>query len=697
MKAKTVLSRVTGVSLIAAMILVFSMALPAQAAQHGISLAKGCASFTSIGEQTQCDFSIGNTSGDPDTLTITSLVDVVDPTGTPDNAGNILFGLNLTFTAGPNPGDLPPSCGPTVCTLPPNSTISTATPFVYHTVTSSDPSPLEDTATLTWQDTCDNSGADPNCTTGVDNSATSGSSTTISKLPVDTETTIHNASHTVITTAPAGATIHDNAVVTGTAAGGAPDGSVTFDRFSNGTCTGAPAATGNSALTAVPASSPPASSAESGSFTLPASGAMSYRATYSGPSNTYDVGSPSGPCERLDIVPATPSVATTIHNSSHAVITSASVGSVVHDRVTVTGTALGGAPTGTVTFHRYATNDCVGQAVDQSGVTLSTVSGTVSAAESSTFTVPAGGMSYQATYNGSDPDYFEPVDGPCEPLAISLNSPVVGTTIRNSVNAVVTSVPAGTLIHDHVLVTGSASVGAPSGSVTFRRYVNGTCSGTASATQTVSLILHAGGLSTADTSSVRMLSAGKISYRATYIGIDPNYIAGSVGPCEILSITGVGTTVTTSVRNQAGAVITRIPFHALFHDFAVVTGVSVLGAPTGHVTFRLYKNKTCTGTPLTVQNVALTAVGSAASQATSSSYLSGYIGWYSYKDTYSGSARYRASSGPCEPVFDPMSAKPGIPGNPTLPGPGGLALYWLMLPLLGLAVALMRRRKGVPA
>ncbi len=60
---------------------------------------------------------------------------------------------------------------------------------------------------------------------------------------------------------------------------------------------------------------------------------------------------------------------TDIHDSSHNVILSGIAGLVVHDKVFVTrvaGTPAGVPdPTGTVVFHRYATIDCTGAAVDE--------------------------------------------------------------------------------------------------------------------------------------------------------------------------------------------------------------------------------------------------------------------------------------------------------------------------------------------
>ena len=52
---------------------------------------------------------------------------------------------------------------------------------------------------------------------------------------------IHDADHATVTSVPAGTTVHDQATVTGALA--TPTGTVTFDWFTNGTCTAPAAAT----------------------------------------------------------------------------------------------------------------------------------------------------------------------------------------------------------------------------------------------------------------------------------------------------------------------------------------------------------------------------------------------------------------------------------------------------------------------
>src|SRR5206468_4295639 len=82
-------------------------------------------------------------------------------------------------------------------------------------------------------------------------------------------------------------------------------------------------------------------------------GGLSYSAHYNG-STTYN-GSTSA-CEPLDASKLDSSTATDIHNATHGVITTAPIGTPVHDSATATGTAAGGIPTGDVTFSVWLGN-----------------------------------------------------------------------------------------------------------------------------------------------------------------------------------------------------------------------------------------------------------------------------------------------------------------------------------------------------
>ena len=264
---------------------------------------------------------------------------------------------------------------------------------------------------------------------------------TATKLNSSTATDVHDAAHSVITSAPIGTTVHDKATVTGTAAGGTPTGTVTFTIYmGNTTCTGAGTAGDPIALVAGVAD-------PSASAVVPVGG-LSYRATYNG-STTYNTS--VGACEPLAAGKLSSSTATDVHNANHEVILSAPIGSTVHDKATVTGTAAGGTPTGTVTFTVYMGNTtCTGDGT--AGDPIALVAGV--ADPSASAVVPVGGLSYRATYSGSD--IYNGSTGACEPLAGTKLDSQTATAIHNSDHEVVLSVPAGTTVHDSATVTGGS-------------------------------------------------------------------------------------------------------------------------------------------------------------------------------------------------------------------------------------------------
>jgi uncharacterized repeat protein (TIGR01451 family) len=110
----------------------------------------------------------------------------------------------------------------------------------------------------------------------------------------------------------------------------------------------------------------------------------------------------------------------------------------------------------------------------------------------------------------------------------------------------VTSVVAGTIVHDKVFVAKaagtSASVPNPTGSVIFHRYATIDCTGSAT-NQTVALA--AGSPSTAVTDDFAPVS--DMSYRAEYLG-DANYPA-RLGACEPLNVTPVAAPAIAIVKN----------------------------------------------------------------------------------------------------------------------------------------------------
>jgi hypothetical protein len=106
----------------------------------------------------------------------------------------------------------------------------------------------------------------------------------------------------------------------------------------------------------------------------------------------------------------------------------------------------------------------------------------------------------------------------------------VATDIHDGSHAVVTSVPAGTVVHDRAVVSGSA--GTPAGTVTFKWYLNGTCTDPPAATS--SALPLAGGAVDATGFAQTPAFAGNYSFMASYSG-DGVY-GPKDGPCELLAV-----------------------------------------------------------------------------------------------------------------------------------------------------------------
>ncbi len=425
-------------------------------------------------------------------------------------------------------------------------------------------------------------------------------------------TQIHDANHAVVTFAPIGTIVHDQAAVTGTL--GIPTGTVSFTVYANQNCSGVGASAGTVALNG-------AGVADPSNTAILTNAGLSYKAHYTGDAiyNAID-----GPCEVLAPM-ASSGIYTQIHDASHAVVTIAPVGTIVHDMAAVTGTL--GIPTGTVSFTVYANLTCAGVGTPAGVVTLN---GAGVADPSNTATLTSAGLSYLAHYNG-DPNYTA-ADGPCEVLApLALQG--ITTQIHDANHAVVTFAPIGTIVHDQAAVTGT--LGIPTGTVNFTVYANQTCAGVGTSAGAVAL----NGAGVADPSNTATLTSAGLSYRAHYNG-NAIYTAAD-GPCEVLVPLALQS-ITTQIHDANHVVITSAPIGTIVHDMATVTGT--LGIPTGTVNFTVYANLTCAGVGTFAGAVALNSVGVADPSNTATLTSAGL----SFKAHYNGNATYTAADGPCE-------------------------------------------------
>jgi uncharacterized repeat protein (TIGR01451 family) len=325
-----------------------------------------------------------------------------------------------------------------------------------------------------------------------------------------------------------------------------------------------------------------------------------------------------------------PSVTTDIHNADHQTITSAPIGSTVHDLATVSGVQGFAPPTGGVEFTLFmGSTDCKGGGVDGAPVALS--GGVAHPSEDAT--VPVGGLSYQAHYLGDDT--YNEAYGPCEPLPGTKLDSTTRTDVHSLDHDVITDAPIGSMVHDRATVSGA--LGVPTGTVDFKVYLGNTkCEGPGTAAGSVAV---SNGV--AHPSEDATVPVGGLSYRAHYLG-DDTY-KESLGPCEPLVGDKLDSSTVTDVHNADHEVVTSAPIGSMVHDKATVSGP--LTTPTGDVTFAVYSNSSCEGEAGDAGTVQLLNGVAHPSQ----SAVVGLNG-LSYKAHYKGDDTYNASFGPCEPL-----------------------------------------------
>lgn len=323
-----------------------------------------------------------------------------------------------------------------------------------------------------------------------------------------------------------------------------------------------------------------------------------------------------------------PGIALAVHDASHSTITTANAGDTVHAAATLTPTNSLAVPTGSMSFTFYPNAVCTSGTGAGAGST-SLVGGV---ADPSTLQGPlaAGSYSFKGHYIG-DMNY-NAIDSSCMPLIVNKITPTVTTQIHDSAHAVVTTVPAGTTVHDSVTVGGGALT--PTGNVTLKWFTNATCANSPAATSPAQTLV--GGAIDATAFLEGPLSVGSYSFLASYAG-DTNYQAGT-GSCEALTVVKASPTIATT-PNATGPVGTTL------NDTAVLSGGS---SPTGSVTFTLYppSDPSCSLAP------SYTSVDPSAPYATSPGFVSNVVGTWHWKASYAGDANNNATVGLCsdEPV-----------------------------------------------
>src|SRR5262249_22787965 len=132
---------------------------------------------------------------------------------------------------------------------------------------------------------------------------------------------------------------------------------------------------------------------------------------------------------------------------------------------------------------------------------------------------------------------------------ISVHSTTTTTDIHNASHTVVTTVEAGTTVHDSVAVSNGTAT-APNGTATLDWVTNNTCTGTPQSTS--GTLTVANGQVDASGFSKGRLAAGLYSFKAHYLG-DGGTNLVSNGACEPLRVVDSKISITpSSATNHIG-------------------------------------------------------------------------------------------------------------------------------------------------
>ena len=421
--------------------------------------------------------------------------------------------------------------------------------------------------------------------------------------------------------------VHDAATLSGANAASA-GGTVTYGVYSDSSCDDLAYPAGTVTVTAgtVPASS---------DVSITALGTYYWEAAYSG--DTTNVASSSGctEVETVMVLPATTTAVAVADASSEGAWDGTEVtGASAYAAATVTGVA-GHPPTGSVTYDLYSGGTCSGTPVDTQSVTLS--AGTVPNS-SATGALGAATYSYRAAYSG-DSTYNSSASA-CVSFSVSrapasaggvVDDATLGSTWNGDEVTGATAYDAGT-------VTGVSGI-TPTGTMTYRFYAGASCGGTAWMTSGVTL----SGGSVPNSSPSSALDAGTYSTKASYSG-DGNYAPATSSCASFLvqeTASGVGTVVDDATLGAPWTGSETIG--ASVYDTATVTTVAGI-APTGTLTYDLYRDGTCSGSPVATSTVIL----SGGSVPSSSAQGDLGAGSHAYQGTYSGDSNYQAATGACE-------------------------------------------------
>jgi len=213
---------------------------------------------------------------------------------------------------------------------------------------------------------------------------------------------------------------------------------------------------------------------------------------------------------------------------------------------------------------------------------------------------------------------------------------------------------AGASAYDTSRVFPSLTEPAPSGTMTYHFYTDGSC-GAADEVTTLN------GISWPDTETLNPdgsvpssqdtgpLVAGQYSFLAVYSG-DSNYV-GSAAPCELFTVLPISTAVFDYGTSAAWSGTEVVGASA--YDTSMVTEPGFMPEATGTVTYYLYTGGSCSAVDevSALNGISWPEMVNLASGNVPNSQVTGALaaGPYSFQAVYSGDGNYEGATSPCEP------------------------------------------------
>src|SRR5205807_2161352 len=323
------------------------------------------------------------------------------------------------------------------------------------------------------------------------------------------------------------------------------------------------------------------------------------------------------------------------------------VGGVFKDKATISG-LFGATPGGTITWKLYENEECKGTPAAEDSIAVTNGNATYETPKGATLG-SVGTYYWVASYSGDHNNSATKSGCEAEPVEVTPAGPEIGRASGREAGLV------GGVVKDKATISGLFGA-TPGGTITWKLYENEECKGTPAAEDSIAVT---NGNATYETPKGATLGSVGTYYRvASYSGDHNNSATKSGCEAEPVEVTPAGPEIGRASGREAGLV------GGVVKDKATISGL--FGAtPGGTITWKLYENEECKGTPAAEDSIAVTN-GNATYETPTGATL-GSVGTYYWVASYSGDHNNSATKSGCE--AEPVEVTPAGPAIKTTQAP----------------------------